>query len=378
MRISGTYPALHKFMMKFILATLLSITLMGPLVQAQGVCGDLFSRDIFESHHLREVEVRKSLFSWDVILLERKSYEKKSFLRKPRLETHEWSDFKINPDKPGDIRWGVQFLPESLRTLMGLEILNKQGQKLSLQSNEIQYVQVPTPATIRSAIALLSKKFKERNAEYGLMNFYETGHAVLSGKSYLEGIAKNGEMPLARQGHLFEHDLNYHVYSGLVLPPYVLKAIQERVELLLGFIKFIENHPETQTGSLKQHVNEAVVPNMVESIDIATGNLFKVTIRSDNEKIENVMHEVQESLDFLFKRQKSPYDFFVKIMTEYPLKSESRALVKEYADSVDARYRKEDLDGNFLENPSELYNDARAQLRYLDMLAKEIISERTR
>ncbi|MFS4459834.1 hypothetical protein [Bdellovibrio sp. HCB2-146] len=365
-------------MMKFIFATLLSITLMGPLARAQGLCGELFGRDIFESHHLREAGLRTNLLSWDVILLERKTFQKKQFLRKARLETYEWSDFKINPDKPGDIRWGVQFLPESLRTLMGLEFLNQQGQKISLHDGDIHYVQVPTPATIRKVMELLSKKFKERNAEYDLMNFYETSNAVLSGKSYLEGIAKNGEMPLAGQGHLFEHDLNYHVYSGLVLPPYVLKAIRDRAELLLGFIKFVEKHPAAQTGSFKQHVNEAVVHNMVESIDIATGNLFKVTIRSDNEKIGDVMHEVQESIDFLFHRQKSPYDFFVKFMMAHPLKPESRALVKEYADSVAAQYRKEDLDGKFLENPTELYNDARAQLRYLDALAKEIINERTR
>lgn len=355
--------------------------LTGPSALAQLNCGPVFlgqitssPAGIFQSHHLEQVYSGKGRFGQEFITVQRRAVEKKRFLRKNTSELAEWHDFQINPDKPGDIRWGAQYLPSALKEMLGINALNRQGQNVDAGSPEVFYVQVPTPATGHRVLTHLESKMKQKNSDYKLINFYETGGDILSGLQYLENFAARAELPISKSGHLFEHDLNYHFYSSLVTPSFFTKALQNRAQVFLEFHRFVKEKSahSRQYAELYKVLNENHLPELVERIDLSTGNLFGSTVRMKSENLHKIMNEVQESLDHAFLGETNPYDFLGKFLKRYPANGLAEMAHREFAPEVADRHFETDVTKEQLNNPGELYNEAQSQLKEFNRIAAEL------
>lgn len=375
------YQALVKATKRLPLLLLAISVLTGPSAFARLSCGPVFLDSVnsapvspFQSHHLEQVYSGKGRFGQEFITLQRKAVEKKRFLRKTVSQSAEWHDFQINPDKPGDIRWGAQFLPTALKEMLGINALNRQGQSVDALSPEVFYVQVPTPATGRRVLTHLESKMKQKNPHYKLINFYETGGDILSGLQYLQNFASRAELPISKEGHLFEHDLNYHYYSSLVTPSFFTKALQNRAQVFLEFHRFVKEKSlhSREYAELFKALSENHLPELVERIDLSTGNLFGSTVRMKSENLHKVMNEVQESLDHAFLDETNPYDFLGKFLKRYPVNGLAELAHREFAPTVSDRYFETDITKEQLNNPGELYNEAQSQLKEFNRIAAEL------
>lgn len=363
-----------KLMKSFIFAVMLSFAVSLPQAGAQSLCADLFSeQQIFSSEHLEQVQVRHTSLGHDVLLIQRKTKMKKRLLQKPVMEFAEWSDYKTNPDKPGDIRWGAESLPEPLKNLLGLRTFDSQGQATPVMANETMFVQVPTAATVTKVFGLLEKQIQKQDAQFRIVNFYEA-HGLLSGKEYLERFAFKSELPLATQGHLFEHDLNFHVYSSLILPSPAAKALRARVELFLDFMKYAESRAFSSKAEaeLKIDLEKALLPELVERIDYSTGNLFRAALRMKGEPIHKIMGEIQELHEIAFMDQTSPAAYLKKFLDRPQLGTMLKTVLNDYLVQMPAKYQAEDLPASFIRNPAELYNDVHSNVKILSQAAEQI------
>ncbi|GEM_PF-2777190 len=353
----------------------------GPAANAQLSCGPVFLNHVaapvtpFQSHHLEQVHSGKGRLGQEFITVQRKTVEKKRLLRKSLSEPAEWHDFQINPDKPGDIRWGAQYLPAALKEMLGINALNRQGQSVDAVSPEVFYIQVPTPANGHRVLAHLESKMKQKIPDYKLINFYETGGNILSGLQYLQNFAARAELPISKEGHLFEHDLNYHFYSSLVTPSFFTKALQSRAQVFLEFHRFVKEQSthSRQYADLFKVLNENHLPELVERIDLSTGNLFGSTVRMKSENLHKIMNEVQESLDHAFLGETTPYDFLGKFLKRYPANGLAEMAHREFAPALSDKYFEIDITRDQLNNPGELYNEAQSQLKEFNRIAAELL-----
>jgi hypothetical protein len=258
--------------------------------------------------------------------------------------------------------------------MLGINALSRQGKSLEAMSPEVFYVQIPTPATGRRVLSHLESKMRQKDPGFKVINFYETGGDILSGLQYLQNFAARAELPIAKEGHLFEHDLNYHYYSSLVTPSFFTKALQNRAQIFLEFHRFVKEKSMSsrQYADLFKTLNENHLPELVERIDLSTGNLFGSTVRMKSENIHKIMNEVQESLDHAFLGESTPYDFLGQFLKRYPANGLAEMAYKEFAPAAADRHFEIDVSKAQLKNPAELYNEAQSQLKEFERIATEL------
>lgn len=313
---------------------------------------------VFESQHLKQVKSDPNIQGAEFLLIQKKIFS-------------EWFDYKTNPDKPGDIRWGSQYLPLQLKNFLGLKSFNKNNIEIEILANEVHHVQVPTVNTVIARFKMLKERMLVKDPAFKIIGFYETtGHAN-SDQYYLERFSQESLLPFSNNGHLFEHDLNFHVYSSLVIPSHMTAALQTRVTLVLNFKKFLEDRSvklDSARGVLKV-LEKTVLPELVQRVDISTGNMFQAVVRLEKESLSKIMTEVDDILDLAFMGQTSPQMYLLHLLNRPELGELLLPHLREFLDQLPQKYKNEDLTKAFVENPAELYNEARTHLKVLNSIA---------
>lgn len=346
---------------------------------AQQACSGIFSssKEIFQSHHLMEIQTRKESLGQEVLVLQRKSEIQKKLFRKEKEVQKDWADFSINPDKPGDVRWGAQHLGPAMKTLLGLKTFDQQGKEVAPTSDAVFYTQTPSVPTILHSFKLLEAKMKQQNPEFQWIGFFQTGAGTLSGKTYVEKIVKDGTMPISSQGHLYEHDLNYHVYSSFVMPPQFVKALRSRMEVFMGFVKYMEAQPGTkENAQVRYLLEQKLLEEVVSRVDTATGNFFKTVIRDSDKGLNHTMNEVFDSLDIALLSQLSPREYFLELTGSKDWGADLNKAAREYARTLPESAKQQDLPDFYFKNPAEFYNQANSLFKALEKAASEVIAER--
>lgn len=359
-------------------ALILTLAFQASKAEAQSLCAGLFAgAEIFESSHLQQVQVGKTTLGDDVFLVARKKIETKRLLLKPKVTLAEWSDYRNTSERPGDIRWGAEFLPTNLKTVLGLKTLDSAGQVSSPMAPETNFVQLPTVNTVVEAFRHLERGMQVHDPQYRILNFYETLPSAVSGRSYLAQFAHMSQLPFAAQGHLYEHDLNFHAYSSLVLPSYVTKALRLRAEAFLDLVDYVRARaPHSKVeDDLKTALEKYVFRNFVERIDSSTGNLFASLMLLKNESISTLMTEVDVFLQISFAGQVSPQGYVNTLLAKENLGPQLPAILNDYWAQAPAKFKQGDLSKAFIENPAEFYNDAQANLKALDRAAGDLLKK---
>lgn len=367
-----------KVMKSFIAAFILSLAFLTSQAEAQNLCAELFAGpDLFASEHLQQVQAGKSALGHDVFLVARKNLEKKRLLLKPKISVAEWFDFRNTSERPGDIRWGAEFLPGHLKNVLGLKVLDQKGQVSSPMAPETAFVQLPAVKTVIEVYGHLEKGMQVQDPHYRILNFYETQAGAVSGRSYLFNFAHKSQLPFSSQGHLYEHDLNFHAYSSLVLPSYVSKALRLRAETFLDLVDYMGSRANNSPAEaqLKAALEKYVFRNFVERIDTSTGNLFASLMLLKNESISTIMTEVDVFLQVSFAGQTSPQSYVNALLSRENLGTNLSGVLKDYWAQAPAKFKQEDLTKAFVENPSEFYNDAQANLKKLNQVAEDILNK---
>jgi hypothetical protein len=365
-------------MKSFVAALILTLAFTSSAAEAQNLCAELFAgADIFGSEHLQQVKAGKSVLGHDVFLVARKNLEKKRLLLKPKIQTAEWFDFRNTSERPGDIRWGAEFLPANLTALLGLKTLDQTGQSSSPMAPETMYVQLPAVKTVSEVYRLLEQGMQAQDPHYQILNFYETQASAISGRTYLSNFAHKSQLPFSGQGHLYEHDLNFHAYSSLVLPYYVSKALRLRAEAFLDFVDYVGTGSQNSkpAADLKPALEKYVFRNFVERIDTSTGNLFASLMLLKNESISTIMTEVDVFLQISFAGQTSPQKYLNTLLVKENLGSDLPRLLNDYWAQAPAKFKQDDLSPAFIANPSEFYNDAQANLKALNSVAEGLLKK---
>lgn len=345
---------------------------------AQNLCAELFAEpETFQSEHLQQVQAGKSALGHHVFLVARKKLEKKRLLLKPKVTMAEWSDFRNTSERPGDIRWGAEFLPANLKAILGLKSLDQAGQLSSPMAAETMYVQLPAVRTVTDVFTLLEQGMQVHIPNYRILNFYETQASAVSGRSYLTRFAHNSQLPFSSQGHLYEHDLNFHAYSSLALPHYVTKALRLRAEAFLDLVDYVAARSQNSKAEaeLKVALEKYVFRNFVERIDSSTGNLFVSLMLLKNESISTIMTEVDVFLQISFAGQTSPQKYLNTLLAKENLGANLTAILADFWAQAPIRYKQEDLSQAFISNPSEFYNDAQANLKALNQVAGDLLKK---
>lgn len=359
-------------------ALILILVFQSKKAEAQNLCAGLFAgAEIFESAHLHQVQVGKTSLGHDVFLVARKKIETKRLLLKPKITLAEWSDYRNTSERPGDIRWGAEFLPVNLKALLGLKALDSAGQVSSPMAPETSFVQLPTVSTVVETFRRLENSMQAHDPQYQILNFYETLPSAVSGRSYLAQFAHKSQLPFATQGHLYEHDLNFHAYSSLVLPSYVTKALRLRAEAFLDLVDYVSSRaPNSKAeADLKSALEKYVFRNFVERIDSSTGNLFASLMLLKNESISTLMSEVDVFLQISFAGQVSPQSYVNTLLAKENLSPLMTAILNDYWAQAPAKFKQNDLTKAFVENPSEFYNDAQANLKALERAAGDLLKK---
>ncbi len=361
----------------FIFALLVILAIPG---HAQQACSGVFAsaKEVFQSHHLLEVSSRKESLGQEVLILQRKSEVQKKLFRKAKEVQKDWADFSINPDKPGDVRWGAQHLGPAMKTLFGLKTFDQQSREVAPTSDAVFYTQTPSVPTILHGFKLLEAKMKQQNPEFEWIGFFQTGSEILSGRTYIERIVKDGKMPISRQGHLYEHDLNYHVYSSFVMPPQFVKALRSRMDVFMGFIKYMEAQPATkENAQVRYLLEQKLLEEVVSRVDTATGNFFKTVIRDNDKGLNHTMNEVFDSLEIALLSQLSPREYFLELTGSKAWGADLNKVAHEYARMLPESAKQQDLPDNYFKNPAEFYNQANSIYKALEKAAAEVISEKS-
>lgn len=365
-------------MKSFVVALILTLAFQTSKAEAQNLCAELFGvPESFVSEHLQQVQAGKTALGHDVFLVARKSLEKKRLLLKPKVQLADWFDFRNTSERPGDIRWGAEFLPNHLKNVLELKALDKNEQVISPMAPETFYIQLPAVKTVIEVFGLLEKGMQAQDPGYRILNFYETSGSAVSGRSYLYNFAHKSQLPFSSQGHLYEHDLNFHAYSSLVLPSYVSKALRLRAEAFLDLVDYVGSRANNSPAEaqLKAALEKYVFRNFVERIDTSTGNLFASLMLLKNESISTIMTEVDVFLQVSFAGQASPQNYVNALLGRENLGTNLSGVLKDYWAQAPAKFKQEDLSRAFIENPSEFYNDAQANLKKLNQVAEGILKK---
>ena len=361
----------------FITALLLTLSFASFAARAQGLCTNLFSgAEHFESNHLKQVKTSQSVLGHDVFLVARKNIEKKRLLLKPKIEIAEWFDFRNNLDRPGDIRWGAEFLPSGLKEVLGLKTWDHSGQASAPMSHETSLVQLPTVKTVSAIYSSLENRMQQQDPNYRILNFYEAKDHAISGREYLTRFAHESLLPFSTQGHLYEHDLNFHAYSSLVLPGYVSKALRLRAEAFLDLVSYMETRSvHSKNTELKKSLEKYIFRKFVERIDTSKGNLFAAMMLLKNESISALMTEVDVFLQVSFVGQTSPQKYLNTLLERENMGPGLHEVLNEYWSQAPAKFKQDDLSQAFVHNPAEFYNDAQANLKALNQAAENLLKK---
>ncbi len=148
-----------------------------------------------------------------------------------------------------------------------------------------------------------------KDEHFRIINFYETDGHANSDQSYLERFSYETLLPFSNRGYLFEHDLNYHVYSSLVIPSHMTKALQTRVTLVLEFKSFLQERSAKSSSAkeILQVLDKTVLPE----IGRASGHLHRQHISGcralrKRKSFKKDHDEVDDILDLAFMGQTSP------------------------------------------------------------------------
>ncbi len=356
---------------------LMTITFFGAAAGAQGLCSNVFEGLLegpFESNHLQQVQFTTTRLGEGAFVVTRKSVEKKRLLLKPKIEISDWADYRKSHDRPGDIRWGAEFLPSALKEILGLKTLSASGQLSSPLGAETAFVQLPTAQTVASVYKQLETAMQKADPLYKILGFYVTGSKTVTGREYLERFALKSLLPFAKQGHLYEHDLNYHAFSSLLIPPIASKALRLRAEAFLDLLDFIGKKTATLPAilPLKKSLEKFVYENFVERLDTSTGNLFPALMLLKNESLSTQMSEVDVFLQLTFARQTSPQSYVETLLSREKFSPELSPILNEYFSQAPAKFKQEDLPKGFVENPAEFYNEAQSHIKDLNQAAENL------
>jgi hypothetical protein len=366
-------------MMKSLMAALiLTLAFLTSPAEAQNLCAELFSGpDIFASEHLQQIDAGKTVLGHDVFLVKRRTLEKKRLLLKPKVQLAEWFDFRNTSERPGDIRWGPEFLPANLKTVLGLKTFDQKGKASAPMAPETFAVQLPVVQTVIEVFKLLEAGMHVYDPHYHILNFYEAPIGAVSGRTYLVNFARGSRLPFSSRGHLYEHDLNFHAYSSLVLPGYVSKALRLRAEAFLDLIDYVGSRAEHSKAEadLKVALEKYVYRSFVERIDSSTGNLFASWMLLKSEKLSTIMAEVDLFLQVSFAGQTSPQKYINTLLGRENLGAILPGVLNDYWAQAPAKFKQRDLSQAFVENPAEFYNDAQASLKTLDLVAAGLLKK---
>jgi hypothetical protein len=337
------------------------LILFGIQAGAQNLCSVVFTKSAltFESKHLKETKALVDADGLGVLLIQKKANE-------------EWYDFKTAPDRPGDVRWGMEYLPESLRQLLNLAAYDAHGKPVAVTSENLRTLQLPTTKLIQQKFAKLAAKLKIVMPDHLLIQYYETKEITSSNRLYLENFVKESKLPLSDQGHLYEHDLNYHVYSSFVLPKRFVEALKIRAELLLEFNAFIKKEAEhsNQAKEIAKIISSIVLHDYVSRVDASTGNMFQVVVGMEKENLNLIMSEMMIILEYSLINQPSPQLHLLHLLNRPELNESMLPYLQKFLSSLPEKYKKEDLDQTFLQNPAELYNESRSVFKQITKAAE--------
>ncbi|MNT09610.1 hypothetical protein D3C72_1443990 [compost metagenome] len=143
--------------------------------------------------------------------------------------------------------------------------------------------------------------------------------------------------------------------------------------LVLEFKSFLQERSAKSSSAkeILQVLDKTVLPELVERVDISTGNMFQAVVRLEKESLSKIMTEVDDILDLAFMGQTSPQMHLMHLLNRPELGESMLPHLREFLDQLPEKYKNEDLTKAFVENPAELYNEARAQLKLLNSIVAD-------
>jgi hypothetical protein len=131
-----------------------------------------------------------------------------------------------------------------------------------------KHVTVPDVNELNGAIAKFNQGLSSNDPRRIEISFYWTGEAFVSNREYIERFARYGQLPIARNGRQFYHDISAHGLAGLLTDNAVPTAIRNTSTLWLEFVKHCESLrlSSDELAQLKV-VNDQVLKDLSWQID---------------------------------------------------------------------------------------------------------------
>lgn len=265
--------------------------------------------------------------------------------------------------------WGTMYTPDSL---------NYQGDPRwfpaivgSQVASHLGFFQTSNTAMLGPTAEYANHAISKINRSLGRLDhihirFRETGEEPLDGAEYLVDFRER-VLPIAESGHYATHDLSYH-FASILYPEYVLKIADTRIDLTLGFEKWV--HAERQQQALPElqflaKVAEGLIDQRVKRIDSSSGSLGYLLALFKLRKTDGDMNDGQQYvIDQLFKPNTSAVEeirdlLMKRIQTTpgFPTADRAKAknLVNQYFLTVqDARFRQK-AEVKFADVLAEIY-----------------------
>ncbi|MBY0470964.1 hypothetical protein K2X30_07315 [bacterium] len=218
----------------------------------------------------------------------------------------------------------------------------------------------------------MKKKLQAQDPTIELIKFYPS-QGPEKGLKYVRSIAEDFSLPHGGQGFLYEHDLNYHLISTLLMPDKLKQGLRVRAQLLMELRKFLEKNPpkDPKLRDFLKYFDTDVLNKATSHFD-TVGNLAHAVYGTDpgnGVKIIREMFFKNESpvayLRTLMKEARPP-EVYVPRIEQYEQAVDK--MLDQFEKTVDKKLLEADLPPEWFSDRNALLFDARANIARFEVL----------
>lgn len=376
-----------------ILAVFVTLS-FGVSAGAQLHCGPLFSITtsvstftpidqtfaIFQSPRLQETAAQRGHFGGRILSIQQKTYAPKKLFGGGSEKSYAWYDYGTQADQPGDMRTASEFLPTQLKQYFSIKALRLDlTEVLQPKSDEIKILTIPDFKESSSGLKVLEAEVQKKDSNFKMFHFYEAAQ-IVTGKTFLQNLATQAAFPLSSQGHLFEHDFNYHFLSALVTPPRIVKAVQKRAQIILLFHDYVIKNAGrfANLKSLSKDYENKVFKNATQRFDLLANVFVHLIANKNTHSLEINLKEMTTDLQNIFLQAESPKAYLQNLLAQSHLTpyfgnrkfdTDLSNLFADFEMQLPDTFLKKDLQSVWLSNAMYLDHEVQAQMHLLNDVA---------
>lgn len=371
--------------MKKPLQIMILLVLFAPFSEAINRCESVFVVDQSQQHFLttevKEIARDQGQHGGQVMYLKRQTYLQPQLFNKAKLTDNKWYNYELSPDKPGDWRWAFDYFPTSMKYFFGLKILMTDLTEInSTKDPNAQILVIPNATEIIQGHEKLQQMISKTHPYFRLFQYY-SADTIIDGHEYIRMLGEHRALPIGTNNYLLQHDWNFHVLSGFVMPDQIINALQRRAQLLLKFYDYCQiKCQQFKNGEyVFKKIQESYFNYASRTIDL-TGNIFHETIRRPRLS-PDLSNEILETMEIIFLKQLSPVDYLEQLLHNININFISQktngyedlyAFYQEFIHSLPAEFRHSDLDKSYFTDPKAMISLANQKMKQLDRVIQDI------